>query len=104
MLHLGALNEIFKTIERNEFPIMKGGLTSKFYIEYSTEQNALLFVNPDQKVRNGVIIKIRLETLNGMSFSEAAAFIGDRVLLTVPEMRRLYKKHLIDMGIVDDEN
>ena len=69
-------------------------LVSKLRIEYSDEQQALLIINPDLAFNEGVMIKIRVETLADMDFQHASEFVGSRILLTIPEMRELFKEFL----------
>lgn len=69
-------------------------LTDKLRVEFSQDMQSILIINPEVTVNSGILVQIRVDTLRNMSLSEAAEFIGERVLLTMPEMRRLFKDYL----------
>lgn len=41
-------------------------------------------------------MEIRAETLAGMTFSEASQFIGERIILLVPELREMFSNYFVD--------
>jgi hypothetical protein len=46
-------------------------------------------------------VRIRKETLEKMTFAEAAEFLGERLLLLIPRMRDQYAKEIERMGNQD---
>jgi hypothetical protein len=40
------------------------------------------------------MVEIRRETLGGMSYTEAAKFIGERLILLTPDLKEIFKDYL----------
>lgn len=70
--------------------------SQKLRVEYSEERQALLIINPEVEVNSGILVEIRIDTLKSMDFDQAALFLGQRLLLLIPEMRELFKQYLKD--------
>lgn len=69
-------------------------LGRKLSIEYSEANEALFITTPELESSRAVPIQVRLLTLKGMSFKQAAEFVGERVLLNIPDMRKLFAEYL----------
>lgn len=69
-------------------------LTNKIRLEFSDEKKSILIFNNEPGMDWPLPITISTETLKKMSLSDAAEFVGERVLLLIPEMRELYKEYL----------
>lgn len=69
---------------------MKNILNDTFIVRYDESLRSLLIVHPDEKVTSSPLITIRGETLDGMNFTEAAQFLGERLLLLIPALRERY--------------
>jgi hypothetical protein len=65
-----------------------------FEIEYSEADHVLKILHPKVKAKGLGGIEISDETLAVMSFSEASQFVGERLLLSIPAMREMFKDYL----------
>ncbi|WP_155887901.1 hypothetical protein [Cupriavidus sp. WS] len=60
--------------------------------EYDAEKECMLVKNPDEpRLRPN---EIKNETLSKMTFTEAATFIGEKVLLLYPIYHEIFKDYL----------
>lgn len=69
-------------------------LTNSIQILFDSETRHLQYWHLDREKYPRPLLEISLDTLSDMSFSDAAKFIGERVLLRMPAMRELYKDYL----------
>ncbi len=68
-------------------------LTRQLRVEYSEAGQALLIINPAHERQGLLPNHISLDMLGAMSFDEASAFVGSRILLRIPEMRELFQQN-----------
>lgn len=71
--------------------------SNRFIVEFDKELDAYLIIHPD----NGDLrptIEIRRETLEAMSYKEAAQFIGERLILLTPDLKEIFKDYLWTNG------
>ena len=62
-------------------------LNDRFIVRYDETLQSILIVPPDEKVVPGAIVRIRDDTLDKMNFLEGSQFLGERLLLLIPQMR-----------------
>lgn len=65
-------------------------LNDTFIVRYDEALQSILIVHPDEKVVPGAIVRIQADTLDKMNFLEASQFLGERLLLLIPQMRERY--------------
>ena len=65
-----------------------------FIVKFDEETQSLLIVHPDENVRSSPIVRIRPETLDQMSFLEASQFVGERLLILIPQLQSRYAEDL----------
>lgn len=65
----------------------------KLNITLDLEQEALLIHAADND-QLGALITMRFNDLKKMHFADASQFIGERIILLMPEMRKIYKDYL----------
>lgn len=73
---------------------MMNVLNDTFIVRYDEALRSILIVHPDEKVTSTPLIRIRAETLDGMNFSQASQFLGERLLLLMPELRKRYAEDI----------
>lgn len=69
-------------------------LNDTFIVRYDETLQSILIVHPDEKIGPGPLVRIRADTLDKMSFLEASQFLGERLLLLIPQMRERYAEDL----------
>jgi hypothetical protein len=69
-------------------------LNDTFIVRYDETLQSILIVHPDEKVVPGAIVRIHGDTLDKMNFLEASQFLGERLLLLIPQMRERYAEDL----------
>ena len=58
-----------------------------------------LFIAPDAEKKNGEpLVQVREETYSAMTFDEAAEFVGARILLLMPGMRKRFDAEIQRMA------
>lgn len=62
-------------------------LTNRIRIFYNESTGEMEFYDEDLVDITFPVMKIRKSTLNSMPFKEASAFIGERLILLIPELR-----------------
>jgi hypothetical protein len=68
--------------------------SSRFEVEFDDARGAVLIHHPDRQQFQTPLVEIRRETLEKMSFKEAAEFIGERLILLTPALREMFKDYL----------
>ncbi len=66
--------------------------SKRIQFEFDAERGCLLVKYPDQPIQRPY--QIRNQTLKDMTFAEAAAFIGEKVLLMQPTYREMFRDYL----------
>jgi hypothetical protein len=69
-------------------------LSNRLEIEFDEKRDSLLIYHQDRHEFQDPLIEIRSETLNVMTFKEGSAFIGERLILLIPQLREIYKDYL----------
>ena len=65
-------------------------LSSDLRLRWSAATDSLEVMHPDAERFPDPLVQIRAATLAGMSFDQASKFIGETVVLLVPELRDRY--------------
>ena len=65
-----------------------------FIVKFDEETQSLLIIHPDESVMSRPVVQIRAETLDKMSFLEASQFIGERLLILIPQLQNRYAEDL----------
>ena len=65
-----------------------------FIVKFDEETQSLLIIHPDESVMSRPVVQIRAETLDKMSFLEASQFIGERLLILIPQLQSRYAEDL----------
>lgn len=65
-----------------------------FIVKYDDTLQSILIIHPDENVMSRPIVQIRDETLAGMNFLEASQFLGERLLILIPQLRDRYADDL----------
>lgn len=71
-------------------------LSDQLSVEFDASQDALLIWHPDRNAFPSPLITVRAECLRGLSFDEAAGFIGERIVLLMPALREIFKDYFWD--------
>ena len=67
---------------------------NSFSVEFDEKKKALLIWHPDRNAFKTPLVSIPAETLKEMSFDQAAAFIGERLVLLIPPLREMFTDYL----------
>ncbi|QOY22226.1 MULTISPECIES: hypothetical protein [Xanthomonas] len=62
-------------------------LTNEFYIFFDEKEESI-FIHTIHNGSKDDPIRVRLETLKGMSPEDASKWFGERILLLIPEVRK----------------
>ena len=65
-----------------------------FIVKYDEDLNSLLIIHPDKKIMSRPVVQIRAETLDGMNFLQATQFLGERLMILIPQLRDRYAEDL----------
>jgi len=65
-------------------------LSDQFTVRWDASLDSLVIVHPDPSAVPGNVVQIRSSTLANMSFAEASQFIGERLVLLMPSLRKRY--------------
>lgn len=65
-----------------------------FILRFDEETQSLLIIHPDEYVMSRPVVQVRAETLDKMSFLEASQFIGERLLILIPQLQSRYAEDL----------
>lgn len=68
-------------------------LTNELFVRYDEAREKLLICHFDQEKFPTPLIEIALATLENMTFSEASQFVGERLILLVPDLRKKFSKY-----------
>jgi hypothetical protein len=69
-------------------------LSNKLIVQYDTTNENLLISHPSQNEFPQPLVTIRPETYASMNFNQLSEFLGARLLLLMPEMRKHFKDHI----------
>lgn len=64
--------------------------SDQFVVRWDPQLASLLIVHPDSAKFPQALVQVRSSTLEGMSWREAAQFIGERLVLLMPALRERY--------------
>lgn len=65
-------------------------LSSTFTVSWDNERQSLLILHPDRELFDFPLIEISGSTLDEMEWQKASQFIGERLVLLIPELREKY--------------
>ena len=65
-----------------------------FIVKYDDSLKSLLIIHPDETVASRPLVQIRAETFDKMSFLEASQFLGERLLILIPQLQERYSEDL----------
>ncbi len=65
-------------------------LSNEFIVRWDDALQSLVIVHPDTRRFPAPHVQIRSSTLDGMTFEQAAEFIGSRLALLIPQLRARY--------------
>ncbi len=65
-----------------------------FIVKFDEETQSLLIIHPDESVLSRPVVQVRAETFDKMSFLEASQFIGERLLILIPQLQSRYAEDL----------
>lgn len=69
-------------------------LSKTLVVRFDDQSKSVLIEHPDRKEFPSPLVQIRYETYSEMSFDEACAFIGSRIVLLIPDLREQYQKDI----------
>lgn len=73
-------------------------LNDQFIVKYDEALQSLLIIHPDEKKVSNPLVMIRSETLAKMNFPEASQFLGERLMLLIPQLRDRHKDDLAKLA------
>lgn len=73
-------------------------LNDTFIVKYDDDLQSVLIIHPDEKKVPGAIVRIRAETLAKMSFQEASQFLGEKLMLLIPQLREQFADELANLA------
>jgi hypothetical protein len=68
--------------------------SNRLEIEFDETRDSVVIRHPDRKQFDTPLVEIRRETLSEMSLKEAAEFIGERLIMLTPELRKMFEEYL----------
>ena len=68
--------------------------SERFVVEFDRERDACLIIHPDRERLDDPLIDISRETLEAMSYKQAAQFIGERLILLTPGLNEIFQDYL----------
>ena len=77
-------------------------LSSTLIVKFEQSTGNLLIMHPNLEEFPYPFVTIRQQTYSSMSFEEASAFVGSRLLLLIPEMREQYKEYIDSLASSED--
>lgn len=69
-----------------------------FIVKYDDSLQSILIIHPDESVISRPIVQIRAETLATMNFLEASQFLGERLMILIPQLRDRYSADLAKLA------
>lgn len=73
-------------------------LNDTFIVKYDDALQSIVIIHPDGAKVPNPLVRIRAETLDRMSFLEASQFLGERLMLLIPQLRERYKGDLAKLA------
>jgi hypothetical protein len=73
-------------------------LSDTFIVKFDDALQAILIVHPDGNEIPGPLVQIRSETLDAMNFTQASQFLGERLLLLIPQLRHRYAADIAEFA------
>jgi hypothetical protein len=77
-------------------------LNDTFIVKYDETMQSLLILHPDEGRVSNPLVQIRLETLAKMSFLDASQFVGERLMLLIPQLRDRYTGDLAELAKAEE--
>ena len=77
-------------------------LNDTFIVKFDDELQSILIIHPDETTVPGPVVRIRAETLEKMDFLEASQFLGERLMLLIPQLRERYADDLARLAKAED--
>ncbi len=69
-----------------------------FIVKYDDSLQSILIIHPNESVASRPIVQIRAETLEKMNFLEASQFLGERLMILIPQLRDRYATDLAKLA------
>jgi hypothetical protein len=69
-----------------------------FIVKYDEDLQSILIIHPDENVMSRPIVQIRADTLATMNFLEASKFLGERLIILIPQLRDRYSEDLTKLA------
>lgn len=69
-----------------------------FIVKYDEVMESILIIHPNENVISRPIVQIRAETLATMNFLEASQFLGERLMILIPQLRERYDADLAKLA------
>ena len=69
-------------------------LNDTFIVKYDDTLRSILIIHPNETEIPSPLVQIRDETLANMNFIEASQFLGERLMLLIPQLRERYAADL----------
>ncbi len=69
-----------------------------FIVKYDKDLQSILIIHPDEKVMSRPIVQIRSDTLDKMDFLQASQFLGERLMILIPQLRDRYSEDLVKLA------
>jgi len=69
-------------------------LNDTLIVRYDDSLKSIVIDHPDTAEIPNPLVRIRAETLDKMSVLEASQFLGERLILLIPQLRERYKADL----------
>lgn len=73
-------------------------LNDTFIVKYDDDLESILIIHPDEAVSSTPLVRIRADTLSQLDFLEASQFLGERLMLLIPQLRERYAADLKDLA------
>lgn len=64
-----------------------------FIVKYDEALDSLLIIHPDESMPSP-LVQIRAEIFEEMNFLEASQFLGERLLILIPQLQARYSEDL----------
>ncbi len=69
-----------------------------FIVKYDDSLQSILIIHPDKNITSRPVVQIRADTLASMNFLEASQFLGERLMILVPQLRERYSGDLAKLA------
>jgi hypothetical protein len=84
----GAFSYLNRVLISMEFKDIQ---SSELNVKFDEEEDTLCINHPNTECFDFPLIEIKKATLNEMSFADASQFIGERLILLIPQLKALYE-------------